>query len=101
MLLALFSENQLGFGISESAGGLNAEEKVDMKLGIDANDHLPELNESIEPEKNQRNGRYNLRKSLAWDSAFFTNAGTLSTACLCSIFAGNSRFEANQLVLYS
>lgn len=47
-------------------------------LGIDGNDRLPELHESTEPESNKRNGRYNLRKSLAWDSAFFTNAGNLS-----------------------
>lgn len=30
---------------------------------------------SSEPEGIRRNGKYNLRKSLAWDSAFFTSAG--------------------------
>lgn len=56
--------------------------KVVNNLGIDVDGHLPELCESTEPERNQRNGRYNLRKSLAWDSAFFTSAGILSITCL-------------------
>lgn len=55
--------------------------KVVNNLGIDVDGHLPELCESTEPERNQRNGRYNLRKSLAWDSAFFTSAGTLFPVC--------------------
>lgn len=32
--------------------------------------------ESSEPEKT-RSGKYNLRKSLAWDNAFFTSEGML------------------------
>ena len=31
--------------------------------------------ESLEAEKTSRTGECNLRKSLAWDSAFFTSAG--------------------------
>lgn len=34
-----------------------------------------QLVESREPEGTGKNGKYNLRKSLAWDSAFFTSAG--------------------------
>lgn len=37
----------------------------------------PQLLPSSEPETIRRNGKYNLRKSLAWDSAFFTSAGIL------------------------
>lgn len=33
--------------------------------------------ESPEPEMTRKNAKYNLRKSLAWDSAFFTSAGTV------------------------
>nr|POE89034.1 hypothetical protein CFP56_60428 [Quercus suber] len=33
--------------------------------------------ESLEAEKTSRTGECNLRKSLAWDSAFFTSAGVL------------------------
>lgn len=37
---------------------------------------VPQPSESLEPERNVRkNGKYNLRKSLAWDSAFFTCEG--------------------------
>ncbi|XP_057801468.1 uncharacterized protein LOC131016762 [Salvia miltiorrhiza] len=54
-------------------------------VGIDVKDRLPELHESTEPERNQRNGRYNLRKSLAWDSAFFTSAGVLDAEELSSM----------------
>lgn len=34
--------------------------------------------ESLEAEKTCRTGECNLRKSLAWDSAFFTSAGRLN-----------------------
>ena len=54
--------------------------KVGDSVGFDVNDRLPELHESSEPERKQRNGRYNMRKSLAWDSAFFTSAGNLSNS---------------------
>lgn len=54
---------------------------AEKKVGIDVNDHVPELHESTEPERNRKCGRYNLRKSLAWDSAFFTSAGILYWLC--------------------
>lgn len=31
--------------------------------------------ESPEPQKVTKSGKYNLRKSLAWDNAFFTSEG--------------------------
>ena len=37
-------------------------------------DHIPEMSESPE-QKRAKSGKVNLRKSLAWDSAFFTNEG--------------------------
>lgn len=39
-------------------------------------DQFPQLHESKEPGK-ARKGKVNLRKSLAWDSAFFTDAGSI------------------------
>ncbi|KAH6797721.1 mediator of RNA polymerase II transcription subunit-like protein [Perilla frutescens var. hirtella] len=66
-------------------------------LGIDANDHLPELHESTEPERNQKNGRYNLRKSLAWDSAFFTSAGVLDAEELSSMITKTDKKEKHIL----
>ena len=35
----------------------------------------PSLSDSMEPERPRGTGNYNLRKSLAWDSAFFTSKG--------------------------
>lgn len=36
--------------------------------------------ESADKEKTRTNEKYNLRKSLAWDSAFFTSAGVFICA---------------------
>ena len=41
-------------------------------------EQVPQPSESKEPEMTTKNRKYNLRKSLAWDSAFFTSAGMLS-----------------------
>ncbi|KAM0065605.1 hypothetical protein Hdeb2414_s0003g00116601 [Helianthus debilis subsp. tardiflorus] len=40
-------------------------------------EEMPKLIETLEPEKLTKNGKFNLRKSLAWDSAFFTSDGML------------------------
>ena len=42
-------------------------------------EQVPQPSESKEPEMTTKNRKYNLRKSLAWDSAFFTSASMLST----------------------
>ncbi|GAB4856738.1 hypothetical protein Ancab_014652 [Ancistrocladus abbreviatus] len=44
--------------------------------------------ESLELEQPKRKSNYNLRKSLAWDSAFFTCAGVLDPEELSSIIEG-------------
>lgn len=49
---------------------------------------VPQLVESCEPEVTGKNGKYNLRKSLAWDSAFFTSAGVLEPEELTSLMEG-------------
>lgn len=36
---------------------------------------LEEPPDSSEQDKTRKNGKYNLRKSLAWDNAFFTSEG--------------------------
>jgi len=38
----------------------------------------PDPIKSMEPERVKKNTKYNLRKSLAWNSAFFTSAGLVS-----------------------
>ena len=50
------------------------EERTD---GFEQREDEPQLLPSSEPERIERNGKYNLRKSLAWDSAFLTGAGIL------------------------
>lgn len=44
--------------------------------------------DSMELQKPRKNGKCNLRKSLAWDSAFFTSAGVLEPEELSSIMEG-------------
>ncbi|KAK4432426.1 hypothetical protein Salat_1004700 [Sesamum alatum] len=78
----------------EFSGVVSADKEVDSSLN---NDHLPELHESTEPQLNQRNGRYNLRKSLAWDSAFFTSAGVLDPEELSSMMTGADKGEKHFL----
>ncbi|KAG6412044.1 hypothetical protein SASPL_124705 [Salvia splendens] len=71
--------------------------KVGDSVGFDVNDRLPELHESSEPERKQRNGRYNMRKSLAWDSAFFTSAGVLDAEELSSMITKPDKKEKHLL----
>ncbi|KAF3624790.1 hypothetical protein FXO37_31205 [Capsicum annuum] len=54
-------------------------------------EQFSQLHESKEPEKARRKGKVNLRKSLAWDSAFFTDAGVLDADELSSIMKGGDK----------
>ncbi|KAI3442970.1 uncharacterized protein J3R85_000313 [Psidium guajava] len=47
-----------------------------------------QLVECCEPEGTGKIGKYNLRKSLAWDSAFFTSAGVLEPEEITSLIEG-------------
>ncbi|KAG7581607.1 hypothetical protein ISN44_As08g012700 [Arabidopsis suecica] len=46
---------------------------------------------SPEPEKVMKKGKYNLRKSLAWDNEFFTSAGVLEPDELSSMMENNHK----------
>ena len=50
------------------------EDSVDI---IDQRDQVSQPSELLKPERTQKIGKCNLRKSLAWDSAFFSSAGIL------------------------
>ncbi|GER57309.1 protein kinase protein with adenine nucleotidealpha hydrolases-like domain [Striga asiatica] len=78
------------------SGGLLTENEGDDGL-ISEFDNMPEMCESAEPQQNQKNGRYNLRKSLAWDSAFFTSAGVLDAEELSTIMTGADKGEKHML----
>ncbi|XP_051113731.1 uncharacterized protein LOC127239566 isoform X2 [Andrographis paniculata] len=73
----------------------NAGQEVD--LGIDDLDLLHDLHQSMEAERTQSRGRYNLRKSLAWDSAFFTSAGVLDAEELSSMITGADKSKKKLL----
>ncbi|MED6206667.1 hypothetical protein PIB30_029021 [Stylosanthes scabra] len=57
----------------------------------------PCSNETSQVEKPKKNSKCNLRKSLAWDSAFFTSAGVLDPEELSSIIEGVEKEEKHAL----
>ncbi|RYR03311.1 hypothetical protein Ahy_B06g082189 isoform B [Arachis hypogaea] len=57
----------------------------------------PCSNETSDVEKPKKNSKCNLRKSLAWDSAFFTSAGVLDPEELSSIIEGVEKEEKHAL----
>ncbi|KAL6519392.1 hypothetical protein OROGR_018712 [Orobanche gracilis] len=92
-----FLEDSVVYNTHESAGALSTENEVDSSLGVKETDNLPKLYESTEPERNQKKGRYNLRKSLAWDSAFFTSAGVLDAEELSTMITGTDKRDKHIL----
>ncbi|KAK6942858.1 hypothetical protein RJ641_028235 [Dillenia turbinata] len=60
-------------------------------------EHLPQPSETLEPEIKWKTGKSNLRKSLAWDNAFFTSAGVLDAEELSSIIEGVERDGKQEL----
>ncbi|XP_009797648.1 uncharacterized protein [Nicotiana sylvestris] len=80
------------WGLEEypSSGATNIQEEMDMAGKGNRDDQFPQLHESKEPGK-ARKGKVNLRKSLAWDSAFFTDAGVLDAEELSSIIKGGEK----------
>ncbi|XP_030522147.1 serine-rich adhesin for platelets-like isoform X2 [Rhodamnia argentea] len=56
-----------------------------------------QLVQSCEPEGTGKNGKYNLRNSLAWDSAFFTSAGFLEPEEITSLIEGVEKKEKHVL----
>ncbi|KAL6503127.1 hypothetical protein OROHE_023756 [Orobanche hederae] len=92
-----FSENSVVYNTHESAGALSTGNEVDNSLGVKETDNLPKLYKSTEPERNQKNGRYNLRKSLAWDSAFFTSAGVLDAEEFTTMITGTDKSDKHIL----
>ncbi|KAH1123296.1 hypothetical protein J1N35_006456 [Gossypium stocksii] len=75
-----------------------APESVEMAVGsIEEAGKVKEPSESSEQEKTSKNGKYNLRKSLAWDSAFFTSEGFLEPEELSSMLGGNEKGQIQAL----
>lgn len=75
------------------SGTMDAQEEKGMDFKGEEDDVLPELQESVEPERSRRKGKLNLRKSLAWDSAFFTDAGIYQVPSFSHFKLENSSFS--------
>ncbi|KAK8995226.1 hypothetical protein V6N11_069669 [Hibiscus sabdariffa] len=72
------------------------------KENFDDSEHKSELQKlSLEPQKMKRKkkgGGYNLRKSLAWDRAFFTEEGVLNSTELSLISGNFSKLSGEKLL---
>ncbi|XP_043710310.1 uncharacterized protein LOC122659221 [Telopea speciosissima] len=89
-----FTENQKeidSFGLNDARNAQDGDNTADL---IRQKEQIPALSESTEPERTRTVSNCNLRKSLAWDSAFFTSAGVLDPEELSFINNGFSKAEA-------
>ncbi|KAK8661134.1 hypothetical protein V6N13_052033 [Hibiscus sabdariffa] len=72
------------------------------KENFDGSEHKSELQKlSLEPQKmkkKRKGGGYNLRKSLAWDRAFFTEEGVLNSTELSLISGNFSKLSGEKLL---
>ncbi|GMI89053.1 hypothetical protein HRI_002574600 [Hibiscus trionum] len=72
------------------------------KENIDNTEHKSELQKlSLEPQtmkRKKKGGCYNLRKSLAWDRAFFTEEGVLNSTELSLITGNFSKLSGEKLL---
>ncbi|KAK4281447.1 hypothetical protein QN277_012940 [Acacia crassicarpa] len=74
----------------------NSKKFEDASSKLEEWDQEPRPNETFEIGKTKKN-KCNLRKSLAWDSAFFTSAGVLDPEELSSIIEGVEKDEKHAL----
>ncbi|XP_024984752.1 microtubule-associated protein 4-like [Cynara cardunculus var. scolymus] len=77
--------------------GLDADKAVDLAHKSEQIEQMPKLLETPEPEKTGKNAKFNLRKSLAWDSAFFTSDGVLDAEELSTMIEGGEKGVKHQL----
>ncbi|GFZ02334.1 hypothetical protein Acr_15g0009420 [Actinidia rufa] len=88
VILICSSENQNNNVCSGLHKGVDAEKTEDMADTSGQMELLPQSREPLEPERERKYGKYNMRKSIAWDSAFFTSAGVLDPDELSSMIKG-------------
>ncbi|XP_073016958.1 uncharacterized protein [Primulina eburnea] len=96
-LIDLSSQNDFQFSdhnVHDLLGDASAERRAGTDCAID---QFPILYETTEPEITHRKGKYNLRKSLAWDSAFFTSAGVLDPEELSTMLKGPEKSDKQLL----
>lgn len=61
--------------IVEAIGDIGRDRVDGTDLSNKCGEQLPQLSETAEPEIPRKTGKLNLRKSLAWDKAFFESPG--------------------------
>ncbi|XP_022634917.1 uncharacterized protein LOC106756818 isoform X2 [Vigna radiata var. radiata] len=88
------SENQANGDLLCTPNSKNFE---DAAIKVQQWEHEPHSNGAYGSEKPKKNSKCNLRKSLAWDSAFFTSAGVLDAEELSSIIEGVEKDEKHEL----
>lgn len=91
------SENWKEKWDSDFLGSTNVVKEADTVGSSDQIKQVPDLTESSEPDIVRRNGNCNLRKSLAWDSAFFTSAGVLDPEELSCMIGGAEKNKSQAL----
>ncbi|KAB2630789.1 hypothetical protein D8674_008308 [Pyrus ussuriensis x Pyrus communis] len=69
--------------------GMTANKLEDVPENFELTKQVTEPSESLEPEMTKKSGKCNLRKSLAWDRAFFTSAGVLDPEELSCMIDGD------------
>ncbi|XP_023766632.1 uncharacterized protein LOC111915193 [Lactuca sativa] len=76
---------------------LDADKTADMAHTSEQIEEIPKLIETQEPKRIGKNTKFNLRKSLAWDSAFFTSDGVLDADELSTMIERGEKGMKNQL----
>ncbi|QCD97890.1 hypothetical protein DEO72_LG6g2603 [Vigna unguiculata] len=98
---SLLDGNALHHSENQAHGDLlctpNSKNFEDAATKVQQWEQEPHSNGAYGIEKPKKNSKCNLRKSLAWDSAFFTSAGVLDPEELSSIIEGVEKDEKHEL----
>uniref|UniRef100_A0A7N0RBK0 Uncharacterized protein n=1 Tax=Kalanchoe fedtschenkoi TaxID=63787 RepID=A0A7N0RBK0_KALFE len=79
--------NELNFDLSDSMGGVTLADSAENEMD---GERVSQPSDSLGLEAKNRSRKCNLRKSLAWDTAFFTSAGVLDPEELSSMIGGSA-----------
>lgn len=77
MWYILCSDDQVNRSL-ELFGGAAANKLDAVPENLELNEQVIQPSESLEPVVTKKRGKYNLRESIAWNSAFLTGPGRFS-----------------------
>ncbi|XP_004306231.1 PREDICTED: uncharacterized protein LOC101306163 [Fragaria vesca subsp. vesca] len=83
-----FSDDQVNRSL-ELFGGAAANKLDAVPENLELNEQVIQPSESLEPVMTKKRGKYNLRESIAWNSAFLTGPGVLDAEELSSMIDGD------------